>query len=248
MTEMPALEQQKSGHARRRLLGNMAALYLLQGLNYLIPMATLPYLVRVLGIETYGVIAFTQSFAQYFTILTDYGFNFSATRYIAKNRSEHTRITNIFWRVMIVKAILLCSGVLILAAILLWVPRFHTQLWFFAVAYISVIGGVLFPQWYFQGVEKMKHISLVTGSARIVTSGLLFVLVRSSADALTAITLLSAGPLLAGIIGLWVACRELLSLRVTRRPAISALLRSLFALSPASLDRLRRLYSRMSIL
>jgi len=63
---------------RSRLADNVISLYVLQGLNYLIPIAVLPYLVRVLGLDMYGLMAFAQSFAQYFTILTDYGFGFSS--------------------------------------------------------------------------------------------------------------------------------------------------------------------------
>ena len=71
---------------RRRLFDNIVSLYLLQGLNYIVPVAVLPYLVRVLGMETYGLVAVAQSFAQYFNILTDYGFNFSATALSPKAR------------------------------------------------------------------------------------------------------------------------------------------------------------------
>jgi PST family polysaccharide transporter len=194
---------------RQRLFTNVVALYFLQGLNYIIPMATLPYLVRVLGIQMYGMIAFTQSFAQYFVVLTDYGFNFSATRYTAQNRSNPRRIADMFWRVLIVKGLLMLAGMVILALILLSVPRFRSQSSYFAIAYIAVVGGVLFPQWYFQGTEKMKHISVMTGSARIITSALLFVTVHSPKDTLRALALLSAGPLLAGLIGMYVSIREL---------------------------------------
>ena len=73
---------------RRKLLGNMFWLYSLQGLNYFIPFAVLPYLVRVLGVERYGLVSFAQAFAQYFVILTDYGFNLFATKQIARLRSD----------------------------------------------------------------------------------------------------------------------------------------------------------------
>ena len=195
--------------AKRQLFTNVVALYFLQGLNYIIPMATLPYLVRVLGIQMYGEIAFTQSFAQYFVVLTDYGFNFSATRSIAQSRADHRMVTELFWRVLIVKSLLMLLGVVILSAILLSVPRFRSQSTFFIIAYIAVVGGVLFPQWYFQGMEKMTYISAMTGSARLISSALLFVFVHCPAHALRALALLSAGPLLAGLIGMFVAVREL---------------------------------------
>jgi PST family polysaccharide transporter len=46
------------------------------------------YLVRVLEPEKFGLIAFSQVFVGYFMILTDYGFNLSATRDTSINREN----------------------------------------------------------------------------------------------------------------------------------------------------------------
>src|SRR5690554_7538012 len=76
---------------KKRLLGNFLSLSGLQVFTYILPLITLPYLVRVLGVEKYGLVMFAQSFIMFFNILVDYGFNLSATREIAVNRSEeHT--------------------------------------------------------------------------------------------------------------------------------------------------------------
>ena len=63
---------------------NILSLFVLQGANYILPLVTIPYLVRVLGPANFGRIAFAQAFIQYFVMLTDYGFNLSATRDIAR--------------------------------------------------------------------------------------------------------------------------------------------------------------------
>ena len=194
---------------KKRLINNIASLYLLQGLNYLIPMLVLPYLVRILGMETYGLVAFSQSFAQYFVLFTDYGFNFTATRAIAQNREDHQVVRAIFWQVMIIKIVLLLAGLLLLLAIVALVPRLRHDMLFFLVAYITVLGNVLFPQWYFQGVEKMRYISLFTGVAKLLSAAVLFLVVRTPSDGLLAVGILSAGMLIAGVMGLYTALREI---------------------------------------
>ena len=107
----PTEEQDKS------LAINIFWLYALQGLNYLIPAAMLPYLVRVLGIEQYGLISFAQSIAQYFIIATDYGFNLSATRAIAQNRQDKEEVARVFWITISIKMFLLVIGGLFLGAV-----------------------------------------------------------------------------------------------------------------------------------
>ncbi len=194
---------------RKRLLHNILSLYLLQGLNYIIPLAVLPYLVRVLGMEVYGLVAFSQAFAQYFTMLTDYGFNLSATRFVAQHRSDQSRVRSMFWQVLILKFGLMLAGLALLFAIVITIPRFRHDGAYFLFAFLTVVGNVLFPQWYFQGIEKMRYISAFTGIAKIISAGLLYVFVHGPGDGLLAVVIQSCGMLLAGLMGISVALRDI---------------------------------------
>lgn len=195
----------QSVSARRKLASNMLWLYILQGLNYLIPLAVLPYLVRVLGMDMYGQIAFAQSFAQYFTVLTDYGFNFSATRSIAQYRDEHTMVCRLFSSVLLIKLVLMFLGGLILYILVAAVPQFHLNSAFFYVAYFTVIGNVLFPVWYFQGMERMRYISAIIGTARLAGAIALFAFVRRPQDALLSLAIQSLAVIVGGVAGLCTA-------------------------------------------
>lgn len=195
-------------HGRRKLLDNVASLYLLQGTNYVVPLAVLPYLVRVLGIEVYGLIAFVQSFVQYFSVLTDYGFNFTATRSIAKNRTDCSEVAGIFCRVMAIKTVLALIAAAMLFSLTLLVERFRGDFAFFAIGFIAVVGNLLFPVWYFQGMEEMRYISILTGVSRLVTAAMLFVFVRSPRDGLLALSIQACGVLFSGVWGFWIVIRR----------------------------------------
>jgi PST family polysaccharide transporter len=196
------IDNPRSRVSRRRLADNIASLYVLQGLNYVIPMAVLPYLVRVLGMDMYGLFAFAQSFAQYFTILTDYGFNYSATRALAQQESDSMAASRLFSSVFALKLLFGFLGGLLLVAIVALVPRFHDEAAYFYVGYLAVVGNVLFPVWYYQGIQQMRYISIVSGAARLLAAAALFVFVHHPQDMILALAIQSSGMLLSGIAGI----------------------------------------------
>jgi len=122
---------------RKKLSGNFFSLSVLQVANYLLPLITLPYLVRVLGPANFGLVAFAQVFINYFVILTDYGFNLSATRSISINRDSKEKISKIFSSVMAVKLLFALTSAAILSLALLFIPRFNNN-W---VIYIYAFGN-----------------------------------------------------------------------------------------------------------
>ena len=50
---------------------NFISLALLQGVNYLLPLLSFPFLFRVLGVERWGLVTFGYALMQYFIMFTD---------------------------------------------------------------------------------------------------------------------------------------------------------------------------------
>lgn len=188
---------------RRRLLGNMASLFTLQGANYILPLVTLPYLVRVLGPEKFGLIAFSQAFMQYFIVATDYGFNLSATREIAVHRGDAEKLGAIVSSVLTIKLLLAVFGFGALMALLWLVPTFHQNWPLYLAVYLSVLGATLFPTWLFQGLERMRDITWMNVGARLVTTAAIFAYIHRPNDYVLAAAIQSASVLLAALPAWW---------------------------------------------
>ncbi|HOK35565.1 MAG TPA: flippase [Candidatus Pacearchaeota archaeon] len=187
---------------RKRLTGNFLSLSILQALNYILPLITLPYLVRVLGPEKYGLISFAQAFIGYFIMITDYGFGLSATREVSIYRDDKEKVSEIFSSVMTVKILLGILSFVVLGLVLLSVPKFGQDWLIYIFTFGMVIGNILFPVWFFQGVEKMKWITILNIVARGIFTVCIFIFVHKESDYLNVAIINSLGSLVAGIISL----------------------------------------------
>ncbi|MCP5793297.1 oligosaccharide flippase family protein, partial [Klebsiella pneumoniae] len=66
-----------------------------------------------------------------------------------------------------------------------------------------VIGNIIYPVWFFQGMERMKWITLCTISARLCVIPLTFIFVSSKADIWLAALIQGSVNFIAGCIGLF---------------------------------------------
>jgi PST family polysaccharide transporter len=185
----------------RRVVGNAASLISMQAVGYVLPLVTVPYLLRVLGPEHFGLIAFAQAVMAYFVTLNDYGFNLSATRELAICRNDRKLKSELYFSVMAVKAVLCVISLLVLFALVFYIPKFHANRSVFYASFLVVVGNMLFPSWFFQGIEKLYWIAVVSLAANAVFAAATFLVVRTSSDYVLAAVIQSGGRLLAGILG-----------------------------------------------
>ena len=193
---------------KKRLLSNFFSLSVLQGANYLLPLITLPYLVRVLGPEKFGLVAFAQAFIQYFVILTDYGFNLSATREISIHRENKQKVSEIFCSVMLIKFALMILSLIILLLIVFSFGKFKSDRQIYFLTFGMVIGQALFPIWLFLGMERMKYIAFLNILAKTIFTVAIFIFIKNSSDYIYVPLINSCGFILAGIFGQCLAFRN----------------------------------------
>ena len=208
MNIIDILKKNVNTKEKRTLLENFVALSVLQGANYILPLITLPYLVRVLGPEKFGLVAFAQAFVGYFQIITDYGFNLSATREISINRENKEKISEIFSSVIVIKSFLFLFSLIIMSVVVFFFNKFGQDRLIYYISFGMVLGQTIFPVWFFQGMEKMRYITFLNILAKVIFTVAIFVVVKESSDYLYVPLLNSLGFIIAGILGLWIVFKD----------------------------------------
>jgi PST family polysaccharide transporter len=184
---------------RKSLFQNFIALFILQISNYALPLIVLPFLTRVLLPDGYGELAWSQYVVQFLIMITDFGFNFSATRQISIHQNDKEKIARIFTAVMVIKFLLLSfSCILVYAWIQMAEFDFYTStlLW---VSVLSAAGNVFFPVWFFQGMEKMKWITIINVFFKLIYAIMIFLLIKDPGDVIPAAFILAICNFIAGI-------------------------------------------------
>ncbi|MCB1196069.1 oligosaccharide flippase family protein [bacterium] len=154
--------------------------------------------------EKFGIVSFAQAFIQYFIIATDYGFNLSAPREISIHHKDPHKISEIFSSVMILKLFFLFISILILLSVICIIPKFQEDSNIYLFSFGMVAGYILFPAWFFQGMEKMGYITTLNIIAKLIFTISIFIFVRSESDYYKVPLINSLGFITTGIIALWI--------------------------------------------
>lgn len=165
-----------------KLFNNFWYLFIFNIANFILPFLTFPYLVRVLGYDNFGLLSFSNSIINYFVLLTDYGFNLTATREVSINRNNVYKINEIVSSVYIIKIFLFIISFVIILILLILIPKLNKDFNFYLLVFSSVFGQLLFPIWFFQGFEKMKAVSILNMASKLIYTALIFLLVKNRGD------------------------------------------------------------------
>lgn len=189
----------------RTVAGNYTALLFIQGANILLPLIALPYLVRTLGAERFGLVMIAQTMGVFLTIVVDFGFNISATREVSLLRNDRKQLSQLYWNVFFVKFCLVILSFFIVLSLVTFIGRFQAEPRVYLLSFGMVLGHAIFPTWFFQGIERMKVITFVNVLAKVIFTIAIFFFVLSPADYEWVPLLNGGGFILAGIIGLGIS-------------------------------------------
>jgi len=200
---MFSLESLKTNFLKNKILvENFTFLSVLQVSNLALFIITIPYLFRILGSQNYGLTVFAQTAAFYFSIFINFGFNLTATRDISVNRDDSSKVTEIVSSVLTIKLIIFVVSVLLMTLLTFSIPQLREHRILFLLSMLACLSEALYPVWYFQGIEKMKYITFINVTARVLATILVFVVIMVPGDYIIYPLVLGIGTVTGAILGL----------------------------------------------
>ena len=150
----------------------------------LFPLLTFPYVSRILLADGIGQVNFFQSIIQYITLLTCLGIPMYAIREIAKVRDDVKKRNQIAVEILFLHASLTLLGYIIVALLIVTITEIQVNIPLFLILSTTIFFTAIGCEWFYQGIEDFKYITIRGLIVKIVSVVLLFIFVKTKEDTL----------------------------------------------------------------
>ena len=167
---------------RGGLLENTVMLYILQFSNMALGLLTQGYQMRVLGLDNVGVLSAAQYATNFFQILIDFGFIYSATAKVSRFREDKNVLNKVLTCVILAKAMFMAVSFLILFAFIAPTLPDLSPVLVYAFYLISVCTYALLPDFMYRGLEQMSTITIRAVAIKFFATLMIFLFVHQPGD------------------------------------------------------------------
>ena len=180
---------------------------LLRVTRVIIPLITFPYVSRILQPEGLGRVTFAESFTAYLLLIAQLGIPTYGIRACARARDDREKLSRTVHELVAINLMMSLLAYAILIICIMKVPRIGNDWEIFAVFSINIVMGAVGMDWMYEGLEQYSYITVRTLTLRLISVILIFLLIRSPAQA----------PLYAGIVVFSVSGPQLVNLVYARK-------------------------------
>ena len=201
----------------KKVIENYFFMTILQILNSLFYLLIYPFLIRTLGADSYGHYIFAFSISVYFVSLVQFGFDTPALKSISQYPEDKAIHSEVISTVLFSKLILFFISLLIFLPLLILIPVFRINYLLFSICFLQVFSNILFPTWYFQGIQKMKIVTYIQLSLKLISLPLLFIFIKHPNDIVKFAAITISTGILSGFIAMLIL-RYSNSIKIIRIP------------------------------
>lgn len=156
-----------------RSVQNFVFLFTIQASNVLISLVAIPLVLGVVGVENFGLISLALSIVYLLNVFVGYGYNLSGPREVALYAGKD-EISFVFSRTILSKSALSAIAFITVVALIL-AGAFQQYPFILLFSLPMVLSEAIYPLWLFQGLQRMRLISVFNIVGKVLY---LFLLVR----------------------------------------------------------------------
>jgi len=182
------------------VIENFISLSLFKVIDAIIPLIIIPYLITVVGKENYGIYAFAYALVFYLLNIVQYGFSLSAVRLIALHRTNKKELNKIYSTVFTTQLYLAIVVLALLYMLIISFDKFNANAPLYYFFSLIIVGELLFPIWFFLGMEKMRFITIINLISKSSFAVLTFLLINEASDFIYISLYQSLGFVFSGIV------------------------------------------------
>lgn len=211
--------------SKKGLVKNVFSLGIVQIANYVFPFITVPIVSRIIGPDKFGVLSFATSFATYFTLLINFGFDLSATRAIAANRNNPEERSKIFNQVVTAKTLLFAVSLILFLVALFTVPQLKNEKEVAVFSFLLCFSWVITPNWLYQGMQELSRVAIFNLATKVIFTVVILLIVRERSDYIWQPLAISLAQIVVGVYSFVYALRRYkISLTMSRLQPVLQLL------------------------
>ncbi|OCH04144.1 oligosaccharide flippase family protein [Aliivibrio fischeri] len=160
---------------------NIIGLGVAQLFNYLLPFIQYPYLTRVLGTESFGLIMYACSIIVMMQVITDYGLEVYLTKKITDEKKSAEVLGQYLFESLVLKLLLLVLSLPLFFFIYINTILFNYPTLSLFIVFTMIVNA-LNPLWLYQGLEKTYIYAKTVITFKITTLFFVFLLVKNEND------------------------------------------------------------------
>ncbi len=163
------------------------------GSNLVFPLVTFPYVTRILGPDSLGLFNYVNAIVSYFILFACLGFPIYGTREVAQAKGNPQELQSVTNAIFTTSALSCLSVYVVYFIASLFLAKDCGEFWIYTVLGFSILLSCISFDWFYQGIEDFKFITIRSITIKIVSIVCLFVFVKSKEDILYYAILTVAG-------------------------------------------------------
>jgi PST family polysaccharide transporter len=157
-----------TGLFKSKSIQNFIFLITIQASNIVITLISMPLLIQGIGVDGFGLVNLSLSVIILANILVGFGYNLSGPREVALHQNDKEMLSHIVSNIVFSKVLMALLATLGIVVSIFGLNMFKEYQWILLFSVLLLFSEATLPLWFFQGMEKMKLISIANVFSKLL--------------------------------------------------------------------------------